>query len=143
MHWQRTFLHPMLQAFDAPSREESCARRSVSNTPLQALVLLNDPSYVEAAKAMADKTLSAKLDTAAAVSVMFEDTTGRLPSQKEQQTLIDFYNKQLKHFQLSPQSGIDILTTGMYKPKHSGAEIAAWMSVARVILNLHESVTVY
>lgn len=143
MHWQRTFLHPMLQAFDAPSREESCARRSVSNTPLQALVLLNDPSYVEAAKAMADKTLSAKLDTAAAVSVMFEDTTGRLPSQKEQQTLIDFYNKQLKHFQHSPQSGIDILTTGMYKPKHSGAEIAAWMSVARVILNLHESVTVY
>ena len=143
MHWQRTFLHPMLQAFDAPSREESCARRSVSNTPLQALVLLNDPSYVEAAKAMADKSLSAKLDTAAAVSAMFEDTTGRLPTQKEQQALIDFYKQQLKHFQHSPQAAIDILTTGMYKAKNSGAEIAAWMSVARVILNLHESVTVY
>ena len=142
-HWQRTFLHPMLQAFDAPTREESCARRSVSNTPLQALVLLNDPSSIEAAKALGDKILSMKLETAAAVSTMFEDATGRIPSQQEQKTLIDFYNQQLKHFQHTPQAAIDILTSGMYKARHSGTEIAAWTSVARVILNLHESVTVY
>lgn len=142
-HWQRTFLHPMLQAFDAPTREESCARRSVSNTPLQALVLLNDPSSVEAAKALGDKILSMKLAVEAAVSTMFEDATGRIPSQLEQKTLVSYYNQQLKHFQKTPQAAIDILTSGMYKAKHSGAEIAAWTSVARVILNLHESVTVY
>ena len=142
-HWQRTFLHPMLQAFDAPTREESCARRSVSNTPLQALVLLNDPSSVEAAKALGDKILSMKLSVAQSVTTMFEDVTGRVPTQQEQKTLMDFYNQQLKHFQHSPKDVIDILTTGMYKPKNSGAEIAAWTSVARVLLNLHESVTVY
>ncbi len=142
-HWQRTFLHPMLQAFDAPTREESCARRSVSNTPLQALVLLNDPSSVEAAKALGDKILSMKLGTAPAVATMFEDATGRVPTQQEQKTLVDFYNQQLKHFKDTPQAAIDILTSGMYKTKNSGAEIAAWTAVARVILNLHEIVTVY
>lgn len=142
-HWQRTFLHPMLQAFDAPTREESCARRSVSNTPLQALVLLNDPSSIEAAKAFGDKILSMKLGVTDAVATMFEDATGRVPGQEEQKTLVDFYNQQLKHFQNSPQAAIDILTSGMYKAKNSGAEIAAWTAVARVILNLHESVTVY
>ena len=142
-HWQRTFLHPMLQAFDAPTREESCARRSVSNTPLQALVLLNDPSSIEAAKALGDKVLSMKLGAAQSVAVMFEDATGRVPTQSESKILVDFYNQQLKHFQHTPQAAIDILTSGMYKPKHSGAEIAAWTAVARVLLNLHESVTVY
>ena len=142
-HWQRTFLHPMLQAFDAPTREESCARRSISNTPLQALVLLNDPSSVEAAKALGDKILSMKLGTAPGVATMFEDATGRVPTQQEQKTLVDFYNQQLKHFKETPQAAIDILTSGMYKAKHSGAEIAAWTAVARVILNLHEIVTVY
>ena len=142
-HWQRTFLHPMLQAFDAPTREESCARRSVSNTPLQALVLLNDPSFIEAAKSMADNAMNLKTNPATTISIMFEDATARVPSQEEQKALLDYYGKQLEHFKKNAQDAIDIVTTGMYKPKHSGAEIAAWTAVARVILNLHESVTVY
>ncbi len=58
VHWQRQFLHPMLKAFDAPSREECTAQRPRSNTPLAALVLLNDPTFVEAARAFAAETLS-------------------------------------------------------------------------------------
>ena len=58
MHWQRQFLHPMLRAFDAPTREECTAQRPVSNTPLAALTLMNDPTFVEAAKGFAVRILS-------------------------------------------------------------------------------------
>jgi hypothetical protein len=143
MHWQRTFLHPMLQSFDAPTREESCARRSVSNTPLQALVMLNDPSFVEAAKAMADKALSKKEDDAATITAMFEQVTARLASTQEQAVLLEYLKKQKKFFKENPKEAVAILTTGMYKVQNSGSDIAAWTSVARIILNLHESVTVY
>ena len=143
MHWQRTFLHPMLQAFDAPTREESCARRSVSNTPLQALVLLNDPTFVEAAKAMADNALATKQDDAAMLTAMFENVTSRLPSSQEQTVLLDYLKKQKAFFAKNPNEAVALLTTGMYKTQASGANIAAWTSVARIILNLHESVTVY
>ena len=50
MHWQRTFLHPMLANFDAPSREDCVAARTQANSPQQALTLLNDPTFVEAAR---------------------------------------------------------------------------------------------
>jgi hypothetical protein len=71
MHWQRQFLHPMLKAMDAPSREECTARRPRSNTPTAAMVLLNDPTFVEAADALAcliidegDKSFDSRLDFA-------------------------------------------------------------------------------
>ena len=92
----------MLQAFDAPTREESCARRSVSNTPLQALVLLNDPTFNEAAVHMAEKALAMKTTDNQRVQAMFEKTTGRLPSAKELKTLDDYLLSQKKtlYFQL-------------------------------------------
>ena len=62
MHWQRQFLHPMLRAFDAPRREECEPRRPISNTPLAALTLLNDPTFVESARALAMKVIRAEKD---------------------------------------------------------------------------------
>jgi hypothetical protein len=142
-HWQRTFLHPMLVAFDAPSREDSCSRRSVSNTPLQALNLLNDPSFVEAAISLADKAISWKLTSAETITKMFEKATGRIPTAAEASMLESYYKKQLTEFTVNQKANVSSINAGMYKPVNSGAELLAWTSVARVILNLHEFVTVY
>src|SRR5471030_1937243 len=60
MHWQRTFLNPMLANFDAPSREECTASRNISSTPQQALTLLNDPTFVEAARGLVEESLAAR-----------------------------------------------------------------------------------
>jgi hypothetical protein len=143
MHWQRTFIHPMLQAFDAPTREESCARRSISNTPLQALVLLNDPTFVEAAKALATNALKAKVSTGETINSMFEKVTGRLPSAKEHSTLSQFLESQKALYKAEPKKATELLSIGMFKEQYNNPETAAWTSLARIILNLHESVTVY
>ena len=63
VHWQRQFLHPMMKAFDAPTREECTAQRSRSNTPLAALTLLNDPTFVEAARTFATRCLKREVDS--------------------------------------------------------------------------------
>jgi hypothetical protein len=111
--WQRSFLHPSLLAFDAPSREECVAERTRSNVPQQALVLLNDPTYVEAARAFADRiverggeSLEARIDWA------FEQALSRDPREDEVRILSDLYRK------------------------HED-----WTSVARAILNLPEFIT--
>src|SRR5204863_4474616 len=83
-HWQRQYLHPMLKAFDAPSREECTAQRPVSNTPLAALVLLNDPTFIEAARLLAQHTLAdgGKSD-ADRVAFAFRQATSRRPDEVE------------------------------------------------------------
>jgi hypothetical protein len=81
-YWQRTFLHPSLVAFDAPSREECTVERPRSNTPLQALVLLNDPTYVEAARALAARALAEGGATdRARLEYTFGRTLQRLPTE--------------------------------------------------------------
>ena len=120
-HWQRTFLHPSLAAFDAPSREECTVNRVNSNTPLQALVLLNDPIYVEAAQVFAKrigengKTLNARLDWA------FDQALNRTPDKVERKILSDLYKS--------------------YLAKHKSDESDALVAVARTILNLSETIT--
>jgi hypothetical protein len=122
-HWQRTFLHPMLLTFDAPSRDECAASRPVSNTPLQALTLLNDPVYVEAARALAQRVLAEcdgrplneQLDYA------FRLCTARFPGEREREVLRELYADQLAVAREDPE--------------------AAWYSVATALLNLHETIT--
>src|SRR5262249_5187830 len=86
-HWQRQFLQPMLKAFDAPTREECTAQRPVSNTPLQALALLNDPSFVEAARVFAARILR-EGDDVARLAWAWREVLSRPISAREQDVLL-------------------------------------------------------
>jgi hypothetical protein len=142
--WQRTFLHPSLQAFDAPTREECVLERTSSDTPLQALDLLNDPIYVEAARVFAEHvldeggaTLSRQLTWA------FYRAVGRPPEASELRTLSELHEKSLARFKADPASAVRFVQIGE-KPVASGgapAALAAMATVTRVMLNLHEMIT--
>jgi hypothetical protein len=143
-HWQRSFPHPAMIAFDAPSREECTCERPKSNIPQQALVLLNDPEFVEAARAFAQKTLSAGgTSDMSRLNWAFERATGRKPKTEEIAVLSEFLDKHRKQFKAKPDDAKKLLAVGdMSVPKDmEPAELAAWMSVCRAILNLHETIT--
>lgn len=141
--WQRTFLHPSMAAFDGPSREECTLNRSTSNTPVQSLVLLNDPSFVEAARVFAE-SLMVKPAIADRLHLAFERAVARPIRDQEKTVLEDLYRKELARFRKSPADAKALLSIG--EAPHRGAksdpaDLAATISVARAILNLHEVVT--
>ena len=143
--WQRTFLHPSLMAFDAPSREECCAERNRSNLPQQALVLLNDPTYVEAARGLAHRTLTNRsaLTDPERLEWMFTQVLCRRPSRSEQDALLELLDKQRVNYRANPESALRLGQTGLFQPGQSidPIESAAWTHPARVLLNLHETIT--
>ena len=144
--WQRTFLHPSMSAFDAPSREECTLNRSGSNTPIQSLVLLNDPSYVEAARVFAQTLIGeAGGSVDKRIALAFQRAASREATAQEKTILTDFYRKELARFRKSPADAKGLLATGEL-PRPVGikddADLAATMSaIARVVLNLHEVIT--
>ncbi len=145
-HWQRTFLHPMLVNFDAPSRDECMAARNQSNSPQQALTLLNDPQFVEASNAFAHRlmTESPAADFSSRLNAAFRQAVARDASDLEQETLKAFFDKQLNHYRTNPKEVDELLfKNGLFKPanKQNLDELAAWSQVCRVILNLHETIT--
>lgn len=143
-HWQRQYLHPSLLAFDAPSREECTADRNRSNTPLQSLVLLNDPTYVEAARAFAERILREGGSTdEARISFAFRRAVSRDAETDEVAVLQQLLQKHLTDYAAEPASVEAILKTGALpvSEQTDRTRLAAWTSVARVILNLHEVMT--
>ncbi len=143
-YWCRTFLHPSLKAFDAPTREECTADRPRSNTPLQALVLLNDPTYVEAARAFAEHIVrDGGSDFAARLNFAYRRAMSRDVRSDEVKLLESLYQRHLASYQADPKSAEELLHVGECPlPANMNlAELAAWTSVARVIFNLHEMVT--
>ncbi len=143
-YWRRTFLLPSLLAFDASAREECTVNRSNSNTPLQALVLLNDPVFVEAARALAEKmlakggpTLSARIDWA------FMQALGRKPTATERKILTDLHRKSLAEYAKRPSKAREFIAVGDTPPAKNAppVRLAAMTTVARAILNLHETIT--
>lgn len=144
-HWQRSFLHPPMLIFDAPSREECVADRPRSNTPQQALALLNDPVFVEAARVFATRMISdGGNDDEARLTWAFQRSLSRAPKATELDLLRTVLAKHRAEY-AADRSAADALL------KHTGAfpaptdadpvELAAWTSVARILLNLHEAIT--
>ncbi|MFN7829540.1 MAG: DUF1553 domain-containing protein [Acidobacteriota bacterium] len=144
VHWQRTFLHPSLSTFDAPSREECTVNRVNSNTPLQALVLLNDPIFVESARVFAARALTeGGLSTRQQIEWAFEQATGRRPLAAEMDILLDLHRKGRQSFVADPL-GAQRLTAVGEAPVGRGVppvRLAAMTTVTRAILNLHETIT--
>ncbi len=142
--WQRSFLHPSLLAFDAPGREECTADRPRSNIPQQALVLLNDPSYVEAYRVLAARVLTEPHGSEQQrIERMFQLVLQRTPDARESNALSSLLNRQRQEYRNDPQAAERLLKTGQ-SPVAEGidrSELAAWTHVARVLLNLHETIT--
>ncbi|MEM6885779.1 MAG: DUF1553 domain-containing protein, partial [Verrucomicrobiota bacterium] len=148
MHWQRTFLHPMLVAFDAPGRDECSVSRTQSNTPLQALNLLNDPTFVEAAKAMASRVLQSEeiaAEDAPRIRHAIKLALARKASDAEVEQLQAFLERERARFVADPAAADQLLYTGMYQSGFTldNNELAAWTSLCRAIFNLHETITRY
>ena len=142
--WQRSYLHPSLLAFDAPTREECAAERNRSNIPQQALVLLNDPTYVEASRALAVRILQeGGADAESRLTWAWREVLARSPRPDEIATMRSLLGKQLAEYRADPAAAQALLKTGV-APAPTDAdpsELAAWTNLARVLLNLHETIT--
>jgi hypothetical protein len=142
-YWCRTFLQPSLLAFDAPTREECTVERTRSSTPLQALVLLNDPTYVEASRVFAEHIIRQSGDMAARLDWAYRRAVSRAVKPDEVKVSTELYQKHLAEFRADRAGAEKAVAVGQWPvPKDvDTAELAAWTSVARVILNLHETIT--
>ena len=144
VHWQRQFLHPMLKAFDAPSREECTAQRPQSNTPIAAMTLLNDPTFIEAARKFAEDVLQhgGRSDTEK-IRYAFSKATSRAPEKIESDALMNLLNSNRRVYQSKPKDAHAITNSGLAKTKQNldAVEIASWTEVTRALLNLNEVVT--
>jgi hypothetical protein len=144
VHWQRQYLHPMLKAFDASTREECAAQRARSNTPLAALVLLNDPTFVEAARVLAQRTITdgGKTD-AERLAYAFRQVTARVPDDTEAKVLLKLLAKNRAAYKADAKAATELLKIGQSPlAKDVGApELASWTAVCRALLNLSETIT--
>lgn len=144
-HWQRQFLHPWLMAFDAPSRQECTADRPMSNTPSAALVLLNDPSFVEAARALAARVLTEQPNAADTDRLQWawQNVLGREGHDDEISELVDLLHKHRAEY-VGDLAAAEAVTSVGISPRPTDidvVELAAWTSVSRVLLNLNETIT--
>ncbi len=143
-YWQRTFLHPSVLAFDASTREECVVQRPRSNTPLQALVLLNDPTYVEAARVLAARVIrEAGSDPSARLDRAFRLAMARPPRPAEAGSCCRWSPGTSGSTAPTPPRRCALLGIGDAPPAAGidPAELAAWTSATRVLINLHEVIT--
>jgi hypothetical protein len=141
--WKRTSPPPQMLTLDAPDRETCTVRRSRTNTPLQALVLMNDPTYVEAARKLAERMMTGGQTDEDRIVFAFRLATARRPSQKEIAALKKVYDRQLAKYRLDSKAAMRLLSVGE-SPRNQELSIpglAAWTIVASIILNLDETLT--
>jgi hypothetical protein len=143
-YWKRTLPPSNLSVFDAPNREVCSIGRLPTNTPLQALVTLNDPQFVEAARAFAIRLLEIPHPgDRERLTAAFEITTARLPKPAELSTLEGALNRERQHFTAHPDAAGQLLAIGelAQNASHPLPEQAAWTQLAATLLNLSETVT--
>lgn len=141
--WKRTAAPPSMTLFDAPSREICRVRRARTNTPLQALALLNDETYVEAARRLAEREMTAAKDDDARIKGIFGRVLGRSPDGAEMKILKGSLATFRDRFAKEPESVGPLLDMGVlpYSKKFDKAEIAAFATLASTVLNLDEAIT--
>jgi hypothetical protein len=142
--WRRTMPHPALTTFDAPSREFCVVRRTRSNTPLQSLVLLNDPVFVEAAQALARRLVAeggAAAEDRAAYALRL--CLARQPQPAEVERLVALYRQERARFEADTTAAGRMAASELGQPGDAAdlKELAAWTVVANVLLNLDELIT--
>jgi len=141
--WKRTCPPPGMATFDAPDRETCVVRRARTNTPLQALVLLNDPTYVEAARKLAERVMLASDNDAARIVIAFRIVLSRLPGDSEQATLQEILADARTHFTVDSTASDEFLSVGN-SPRDTSlnpVDLAAWSAVMNVVLNLDECIS--
>jgi hypothetical protein len=144
--WKRASPDPLLVAFDAPNRETCTVSRAGTSSPLQALALLNDTTFVEAARALADGVLDeTPSNTADRVARLFRKVLSRPPSEREADRLVQFYAAQFAAYQADPTAARELVALGTRvardEPADAVAERAAWTTIAQALLNLEEFLT--
>lgn len=143
-HWQRQFLHPAMKLFDAPAREECTAERPRSNTPLAALLMLNDPSYVEAARVFAESTLQlTDLDERQKLAHIFSHALTRQVTAPELDILEALCHQQKEYYAESPDEARALIKIGD-RPSPTDMDpivLASYISVTRAVFNMHEFIT--
>ena len=141
-YWKRTAPPPGMMVFDAPTREVCTVQRENTNTPLQALVLLNDPQFVEASRAFAARLLRIVPETER-ITYAFEAVTGREPDGEDRQRLETRLAEEISVFEADPARARAFLSVGASSPSLSEdlATHAAWTVVASLLFNLSETIT--
>jgi hypothetical protein len=141
--WKRTAPPPNMTNFDAPNRESYCLRRERSNTPLQALNLMNDVQYFEAARSLAQKLLLSPGSIDSRITQGFRAVTSRYPGAQEAEIIRRTFDKHLISYRANPAEAKLAISYGESKAdeKLDAAELAAWTLVANLLLNLDEMVT--
>ncbi len=142
-HWQRTFVHPSMLAFDAPTREECVAQRSVSNTPSAALTLLNDPTYVEAARALGQRVIleGGKTDEQR-IQWLFRTVLSRSATVAEMSKVAELLEQLKLQYATDLEAAKQLQRVGQFQ-LDAGIEISeasAWAMVGRALLNVNEAI---
>jgi len=142
--WRRSAHYPPFATFDAPNREVCTGLRQRTQTPLQSLVLMNDPAFVESARALAERVMREEsTDLTQRLTRAFRHTLGRIPQPDEIATLRRTYDEQLANFRSDTKAAEGLLAVGELKSAAAidQVELAAMTAVANVLFNLNETIT--
>ncbi len=141
--WKRTVPPPSMMTFDATTRDLCTVKRQRTSTPLQALVLMNDPQIIEASRILAQNAVTKGTTSAERITTIFQWATSRKPTTDETETLTDYLAEEIQYFQAAPEKADEYLAIGAYQIEYTieKPEMAAYAMVASAIFNLDESIS--